>query len=476
MPKTLRNRNSTSWLLFGFLIATMPVSGDALGSDDNSWWQTDWKQRMAVVVPAGSSQELRIPFPAGAQPAEIRCVIAGEKQPVVHWSQNLEFSPRKFVAKSRDAHYGFPRLVRAANGDYLIFYRVGLSHAYDQSSIAMRRSKSKGKTWSDERTLFQDKTNFSAHNPVALVTESGRVLLWISHFQFQPKPHKRHAGFWTYSDDNGTTWAKFTRFDSDTTRSSYYITDAVRTADGLLANAATFPASGIGNCYAVNWFSKDDGKTWNVLSRLTQPAENLGDEVGYLETSPGDILCFLRDRRREDLYRLRSTDGGKTWSKRERLAKQLGCTLQRPFLTRIDQQTVLLSGRDQKRRQIVVYVSRDNGKNFAERHVLETYQKDGAYTTALLTDQNSVLFSWYSDHGSEPLKPDIKQTSIRVHAKPKWLWIHLPKELPADQKLFVYFGNSKATSAENRVAANVYSKVWTDLKVGSQPFSVELKP
>ena len=48
------------------------------------------------------------------------------------------------ITDSVDRHYGFPRLVRVQNGDLLLFYRVGTTHAYDDSAIAMRRSCDNG--------------------------------------------------------------------------------------------------------------------------------------------------------------------------------------------------------------------------------------------------------------------------------------------------------------------------------------------
>ena len=48
------------------------------------------------------------------------------------------------ITNSVERHYGFPRLVRAQNGELLLFYRIGTTHAYDDSAIAMRRSSDRG--------------------------------------------------------------------------------------------------------------------------------------------------------------------------------------------------------------------------------------------------------------------------------------------------------------------------------------------
>ena len=106
----------------------------------------------------------------------------------------LEVTEPRGVAVSREVHYGFPRLVRAKNGDLLLFYRVGTTHARDYSAIAMRTSGDDGASWSPERILHRDPDKRrSAHNPVALVTRSGRVLLWTSSFGFQERPRRKTA-------------------------------------------------------------------------------------------------------------------------------------------------------------------------------------------------------------------------------------------------------------------------------------------
>ncbi|MEO7650175.1 MAG: sialidase family protein [Bryobacteraceae bacterium] len=336
------------------------------------------------------------------------------------FSQTLEVSERRAVAASRKIHYGFPRMVRAVNGDLLLFYRVGVTHVYDPSTIVMRRSSDNGVTWSAEGEIHRDpKPDHSATNTVPLVTPSGRILNWLSSFGFQ-NPNTREPTYWRYSDDHGATWSPMQLFDSDKTRSSYYVTDAINTSDGMLACAATFPPSFAGNCWAVMWHSANGGKTWKVRSNLTSPTENRGDEVALLETSPGSILCLLRARQRPDnplrkgLYQFRSSDGGKTWVEGENLLAALGCTLQRPVLTRLDKSTILLTGRDFDRKLIVAYISRDNARTFGDRHVVDSYQGDGAYTSAVSIAPGTVLMAYYSDVDSAPRMADIFTVKMKV--------------------------------------------------------------
>lgn len=332
----------------------------------------------------------------------------------------IRFTSPAAIVSGPGVHYGFPRFVRAANGQLLLFYRIGTTHAYDYSTVAMRRSQDDGKSWGAEKVLFRDPdAGRSAHNPVAVVTADKRVILWVSRFRFTPTPHRREPGAWAWSDDHGESWSPFATFDSDASRSSYYMTDVIRTSDGLLGSNATFPPSGIGNCYALQWHSADNGRTWQVRSQLTAPADNRGDEVGLLERAPGEVLCLLRTRRKpgspgypKGLSVFLSNDHGRTWSEQENLFAQLGLTLQRPFLTRLDPSRVLLTGRDVERKQIVAFLSRDNARTFGSKTVVDTYIRDGAYTSCVPLGRRKALLVYYA--GSEGALPELRATRLEV--------------------------------------------------------------
>jgi hypothetical protein len=330
----------------------------------------------------------------------------------------FELGPVVKAAVGPEGHYGFPRLVRAKDGRLLTFYRIGNEHASGNSSIGVRHSTDDGKTWSDERIVWRAPDGTSAHNPVALVARSGEVILWISRFVFSEKNHERQHQVITRSTDHGLTWSKPEQFDKNTERSSYYMTDAIQTGNGLLACDAAFPPSGAGSCYVQAWHSTDDGKTWNVISQLTKPDENFGDEVGLLETEPSVILCVLRHRGKAHpelagkTWRLWSRDGGKTWTPREDVSPMVG-QLQRPFLTRLDEKTIVLSGRGGSR-QTVAFLSRDNGQTFGDKFVLDTYQGEGGYTAAVPNGPRSVVIAWHSDEGEPKSKPDIKVATLKI--------------------------------------------------------------
>lgn len=448
MRRNRRLDGSRRLLMFALVVI---AAGPLASAAEPEWWDTAWSRREAIQLPTMTQGLVRLPWPSDVRPEEVRCVPAGSKEPIAHWSQWMEMGPVHRLAAKPNVHEGFPRVVRTANGRLLLFYRAGRAHASGDSSIVSRTSQDEGASWSDERRVWAAPTGTSAHNPVALVTPQGRIILWMSRYVYSDKSHERQPCVWCWSDDNGETWTDPVPFDRSAERSCYYVTDAIATSDGLLASDASFPPTGGGACYTQLWHSVD-GVTWKVRATLTRPDENMGDETALLETEPGTLLCLLRNRRTRGTLRLWSRDAGRTWSDREDLGEMIG-VLQRPFLTRLDRTTVLLTGRDRDRRLVVAYLSRDNGQSFGQRHVLDSYQSDGAYTSACPIGQGSVLLTWYTDQGARPGQPDIKTASLTVLDRPKALWMNLPREYPAGPSLFLYHGNSNAASIERRERA-----------------------
>lgn len=325
-------------------------------------------------------------------------------------TRTIAVGEERIVALHGDTQYRFPRLNRLNDGRLVLFYRVGLTHMSDSGGIAMRTADPRGETWSRPKLIHVNPDGYSAQNVVECMCRDGGIVLFISRFEFGP--HIKHHTYWIRSDDAGETWSEPDIFDGESGRRSYYVTDAIRTYDGLLACSSTFVPPGVEPCYNLMWHSADDGKSWQVRSELTRPEENLGDEVAMLETSPGSILLILRDRARADTFSYRSIDGGCTWGARESVGESLGI-LQRPLLRRLIDGTILLSGRDYVGKEVVVFLSHDEGRNFGNRTVVASFQKDGAYTGSEQIDDHTVLLVYYTDR-IEREKPDLARALLSI--------------------------------------------------------------
>lgn len=383
------------------------------------WWHADWTHRRRVesAGPWG-----RVPYERiiakgrfAAQPASCR---------LAHWTQTVEMTVPRPVAADPSVHYGFPRLIRAGDGRLLLFYRVGVSHASDPAAIAMRHSLDDGRTWSDERIIHRDPDGYCTHNPVPAVAPDGRVILFVSSYNW--RGGAKLPMYWSHSDDHGQSWSTFAKFDTEPTRSTYYMTDLLPTERGLFGMSTGFAPDARTQAHNLFWHSPD-GRNWRVRSVMTQPSENRGDEVTILETQAGALMVLLRDRRQLTTWRLWTTDEGRTWSEPEDVGSQVEI-LQRPFLTRLTPTLVLLSGRDRKRALVVVYVSRDGGKTFAERHVIDRFYGDGGYTSAVALSDSSALLVYYADDPQSRGKPDIRQVTLNVLDQPQYVCFRAASE------------------------------------------------
>ncbi len=324
--------------------------------------------------------------------------------------QTIQMTEPVAIAADPKIHYGFPRVIRAKDGRLLLFYRVGKSHASDASTIIQQTSHDEGATWSDQRVIYRDPDGFSAHNPVASVSQEGQVILFVSSYDW--KTPAKLPMYWSHSDDHGETWVPFEKFDTDPSRNTYYMTDILNTEEGMFGMSAGFGKDAMTEAHNLFWFSKD-GRDWEMRSVHTRPDEERGDEVDLFQTGPGKISVILRDRRHQSTYLNHSDDGGRTWSDFKDIGNQVGI-LQRPFITRLSSKSLLLSGRDKLTRREVVYVSRDNGNTFGEKFVIDRYSADGGYTSAVKLSDKKALLVYYGDTPTTRGKPDIKQVTLSL--------------------------------------------------------------
>ena len=376
------------------------------------WWSQQWALRQNVDA---TGEWCRVPYDRAISMGRFVDPVVLDVLP--HWSQTIELSDAKVIAADPRVHYGFPRMIRASDNRLLLFYRVGTSHASDPATIALRSSADNGASWSEERIIHRDPDGFSAHNPVAVTAADGRVILFVSSYDFEGR--RKLPMYWAHSDDHGESWSAFTRFDTDPSRSTYYMTDIERTDAGLFGMSAGFAPDARSQCHNLFWFSPD-GREWEMRSAQTLPEENQGNEVDIVHQSGENFMVIHRDRRNETTLRYRSEDAGRSWSGPEDIGDQVEI-LQRPEVTRLSDGVMLLSGRDRKRALVVVYVSRDGGENFRERHVIDSYSADGAYTTVERLNDHQALLVYYADRSESRGKPDLHQVILTVHEEPTHL-------------------------------------------------------
>lgn len=263
------------------------------------------------------------------------------------WAQNekLETTPvfsfDKEGANGEGYGYRIPSLVTTNSGTLLAFSerRVGL-HDHAQNDIVLRRSQDNGKTWSTIQVIA-DHGKKSLNDPLAVVLETGRILLLFQEFPYGI--HARNSGwiqiadrgydgprntktYITYSDDEGKSWAE-----------PKEITKSIRPNErisagspgiGIQLKKGEFKGRIILPFYFTrkineddrNWtnavaWSDDNGETWQISNDIPHYGHTgFGNESQVVEKADGSILFVSRNQGGFHKKVATSTDGGRNWT------------------------------------------------------------------------------------------------------------------------------------------------------------------
>ncbi len=341
------------------------------------------------------------------------------------------------VIESDGTYNSTPSVVRAANGDWVLSYLKGSGHV-NSHMVVLRRSEDQGQTWSPEAVYFDT----SKPDPGLARTPDDE--LFISFVKLDPNGNAGAA--FSRSTDNGLTWGPFAFFDHPVNNTAAF-SALFATADHTMYGVGYGPSTAdpaLDN--PTFWFSTDDGETWTKRSDLSQAGEPGLNETNIIRTGPDDLLAIARADDNIDTFGRRSDDMGASWGKLISYTVHLG-TIQDPQLIRAHGALILLGrqalgipGAPQDigfPRQLVAYVSYDQGRTFRYGTVLDTYTGqtiDGAYCWPLRMADGRIFVVYYAD-SHNLRKPDIKSLILRVdfpRARESGA-LHLVTELAASQ-------------------------------------------
>jgi hypothetical protein len=320
------------------------------------------------------------------------------------------------VIQSDRTYNGFPGVVQAGNGDFVLSYKKGTNHV-DSQLVVIRRSSDAGTTWSPEIVYF----NAALPDPALVQTPSGDLLIALG----KANQDGIETGAYSRSSDNGLTWGTFTFF-QDPPLDTILMDPMLNIGSTMYGTGYGPFQNGTGEAPSL-WLSVDDGFTWTQRSHLRLPGEPGLNETAIAYTAPDTLFAMMRTDSGLETFGRYSGDMGMSWEPLRSYTSQVG-VLQFPMMAQAGPAIILL-GREAMAipgvqpantigypRQLVAFVSSDGGQTFGYGIVLDQYTGqvvDGGYSWPILLADGQVYVVYYAD-SHDLRKPDIKSVTLSV--------------------------------------------------------------
>lgn len=310
--------------------------------------------------------------------------------------------------------YRIPAIETAPDGTLLAFAEArkfgGSDPGFGKQDIdlVLKRSRDRGKTWSEMKLVEDPGERWSAANPATVVDrQTGRV--WVVYVRSKPGRSSWTARPGTddmqtltrWSGDNGATWSSpidLTAVARDMQNSQWRCSipgpgGAIQTHSGrLLVPLSTQPGNTPNSLSAVlAIYSDDHGQTWHRSEFV--PGERRGNENQLVELADGGVLMDVRQKEGPRRWMTISHDSGQTWSEPcpGVAVTPCACAIERFTLTSAgdDRNRIIWTGpKGPGRKGLVVRVSYDEGTTFPVGRVLS--QEPAAYSDlAMLKDETA---------------------------------------------------------------------------------------
>ena len=233
-------------------------------------------------------------------------------------------------------------LLRLQNGDIALFY-LKKNSTFDCIPM-MRVSKDEAKTWSDPEPCITDKKGyFVLNNNRVIQLKNGRILFAVALHQSPGDKEFSNLGrLWSY-------------------------------------------------------YSDDNGKTWKASTEVANPGKIVTQEPGMVELKNGNILMYARTTANVQYFSY-SKDQGETWSDVEPGNLKSPCSP--ATIARIPSTGDLLvvwndNGVDQNRTPLNIAVSKDDGKTWINKKILENNPKGSYCYNAIHFIENDVILGYF---------------------------------------------------------------------------------
>lgn len=330
------------------------------------------------------------------------CGSRGSGEAVIP-SNLIVISDRKII-ESDGSYNGFPGLVQAANGDWVLGYKKGPNHV-SSNLVVLRRSQDQGQTWSPEVQYFDSSTP----DPGLFLLPDNRLMIQMG----KTDQNSIAGAAYSYSSDNGITWGTFGFYGSPPNEVSETLLAPI---PGSSLYSVGYGPHGDGSFDAKLYQSIDNGASWPAFSTIRQSGEGGINETSIAYLGGSDIFAMSRSDSGTTTIGHFSRDLGKTWEPQIDYSTQVGI-LQYPILLQTTNALLLFARHITQSApwEFSVFASYDGAKTFTDQTLLDTYTGlaiDGGYCAVLVRPDGKILVVYYADSNNLRL-PDIKSLVLQ---------------------------------------------------------------
>lgn len=338
------------------------------------------------------------------------------------------FTLTKKIAVNVDLQRDFhgPSVVRAANGDLLLFHQDSLEHEGGDALVCQLRSSDQGRTWTREKPAadWRARDNAAMFGEAGL-TSDGRLVMWVQVRRKALGGDEAIGPAWLQqSKDHGRTWIDVGPADPAHPEAAMNARSFVPHGDKLYVTAWSSKTGS--SLYAS---PRGDGLTWTKVSDIFPRSEDRpfpyqqrnrpmapfypnicfcpnGSVLAVVYSTSGAPAATSGND--NVIWSRRSTDDGRTWGPAE-IAEPLR-NLWAPRLRRISDQVIMITGRDISRRATIASFSTDSGRTWSERLILDRpgFYGSYAYSDSIEMEPGKIWVFLSSPQGGNPIEPGEK--------------------------------------------------------------------
>lgn len=330
---------------------------------------------------------------------------------------SITIKDTRIITQQPHFYHGWPTLARRANGDLIVVYSGGREfHVCPYGRQEMILSRDDGQTWTRPRVLAD--SALDDRDSGVIETAKGTLIATMFNsfaYQIHMNAPERLLNA-TFGKETPAMLRRWHTYDAATTQeqkqaeTGYWM---MRSTDGglnwlpryrvlgysphgpvNLLDGRLFYATSNGR-KAIAYTSSDDGLTWDMLSEMPVRA----GELHAVQAANGTLIVQVRDKivvegkTRQNTSQILSTDGGRTWTEKVKVADGFPS-----HLIRLKDGTLLMTyGWRQEPFGIRGRISRDHGQTWSDEFILTQDAADwdlGYPSTAQLAD-GSLLTVWY---------------------------------------------------------------------------------